>query len=228
MGGFTQYAHSSTLKFEVDFCAMGALYVVCHTADHWRQGSCASILFKLGIQVLQYPPPSQKNSSLGVGGFTQYAHSSTLKLEVDLCTLCVMCCLTHFTGSKQRKLCTDFVETWHTSGHLYPPSQKNFQGWVWVVSMETPTRAFQNSTSSFWCFVLCAASDSTQVRKKGSCAPIFSKLGTQVANYPPLTKKFSRLGVGGFHGNAHLSILKSDLMFCVLCVWSAIFCTVQA
>ncbi len=131
----------SKLRCSVGFCAKVS------RCEHWEVVNqfCSNLAYKC-FTIL---PPHKKISSLGVGSFTQYAHLSSLKLEVELCALCVVCSFTHFTASKQGKLCTNFVQTWHTSGQLCPSH---------------------------------------------------------------------RLGMDGFHENAHLCCSKFELEFCTLCV----------
>ncbi len=91
-------------------------------------------------------------------------------------------------------MCTNFVETWHTSASLSSPITKKFKFGCGRLPWKRPFKQFEtlHILSKLW-FVIdfCVVCQASQLRTQGRCVLIWFKLGIQVLHYsPPLTKKW--------------------------------------
>ncbi len=130
-----------------------AHFVLCaaaHISQLRNKRSCVLILFKLGIQVANYAPPSEKSFKVGCGRLP-WKHPLE-QFETQARVLRALCCvLLHtFHSFETREVvycfCSNLAYKWPT---MPPLLQKNISGWAWAASMKTPTFAVWNSSLSF-------------------------------------------------------------------------------
>ncbi len=110
VGRFTQYTHLSSLKY----CIFGqnfdvwSWFVALLTSANTGKG-CIDFAETSHTSASVSSPLTKKISSLGMGGFTQYTHSSSSKREVDFSMGRVVCCVSQCGWLQTGKGCIDFV-----------------------------------------------------------------------------------------------------------------------